>query len=384
MKVLIIDDEPIVREGLKNIIDWNALGFTICGEAVNGIDGLDMIMASNPELVLLDIKMPKMNGIELAQEARKRGYKGKIIILSGYSDFGYAQDAIKFGVDSYLLKPVDEEELIEFVKSTKSKIEEETKLTMSFKISQQFFCKKNAKAMDMKDTKEQKSVTSYLYDFNSEYYVTRIYSCIEAGEVEKLDGILEKLEEDLSKVQITPEKAMGLLTSLCIQIGKKIQQNYLKEEQEFPNDTDIINEIYGKDYLYDVLNYLKSVFGRMTISIGNVYKHGVISKVLGYIDKNSSKDIKLESLAELFGYNSAYLGKVFKSYTGENFNAYLDRKRIDNAKALLLNRNLKVYEIHERVGYSSLDYFYKKFKKYVGESPKEYRRKTGIISDDID
>ncbi len=130
MKVLVVDDEPNVREGLKKIINWESLGFSICGEATNGRDGLNKIMEFKPELTLLDIKMPNMNGLEVASEARKQGYLGKIIILSGYSDFEYARDAMKLGVDSYLLKPIDEDELIEIVKVEKENIEKELKTSI--------------------------------------------------------------------------------------------------------------------------------------------------------------------------------------------------------------------------------------------------------------
>ncbi len=77
MKVLIIDDEDTVREGLKTIINWESFGFTICGEGIDGDDGLNKILMLNPELTLLDIKMPVLNGIEVAEHARKAGYTGK-------------------------------------------------------------------------------------------------------------------------------------------------------------------------------------------------------------------------------------------------------------------------------------------------------------------
>ena len=96
------------------------------------------------------------------------------------------------------------------------------------------------------------------------------------------------------------------------------------------------------------------------------------------MEKNYDKDIKLENIAKTFNYNSAYLGKLFRKEIGENFNNSLDRIRIDNAKRLLQETDLKVYQISERVGYGSIDYFYMKFKKYVGISPKEYRKNVNM------
>lgn len=123
INVLIVDDEQIVREGIKYIIDWNSLGFCICGEAANGKDAIAMIDKYQPGLVLLDIHMPGMYGTELIEIARKDGFTGAFIILSGYPDFKYAQTALHFGASFYLTKPIDEDQLEEAVISVREKIE---------------------------------------------------------------------------------------------------------------------------------------------------------------------------------------------------------------------------------------------------------------------
>jgi two-component system response regulator YesN len=110
-RVLIADDESIIRKGLCQIIDWEKLGFTISGEAANGREALDFIERENPDVVLIDIKMPNLHGLQAIAKAREGGFTGRVIVLSGYSDFAYAQEAIKQGVTAYLTKPVDEEEL---------------------------------------------------------------------------------------------------------------------------------------------------------------------------------------------------------------------------------------------------------------------------------
>ncbi|MDE6616617.1 MAG: response regulator, partial [Lachnospiraceae bacterium] len=123
--VFIADDELIIRQGLKCIIDWEALGFQITGEAANGYDALNYIITNSPDLVLIDIRMPKMPGLEAVEAARKNGFKGKVIILSGYTDFKYAQSAIKNGVDYYLTKPLEEDELTETLIEIKKQLGKE-------------------------------------------------------------------------------------------------------------------------------------------------------------------------------------------------------------------------------------------------------------------
>lgn len=111
MKLFIADDEIDVREGLRYLLDWSELGFYICGEGKNGQDALDQILKFQPDVVLMDIRMPKLSGLEVVKQAKEQGFQGKFIILSGYSDFSYAQGAIQLGVNCYLTKPIDENEL---------------------------------------------------------------------------------------------------------------------------------------------------------------------------------------------------------------------------------------------------------------------------------
>lgn len=133
IRVLIADDESIVREGLKYIVDWAVLGFSICGEASNGEDALEKIKDLRPDLVLLDIRMPRLSGTELIEKARDNGYTGEFIILSGYSEFKYAQTAIRYGVSFYLTKPIDEEELEKALRSIREKIRQQADKEHSFR-----------------------------------------------------------------------------------------------------------------------------------------------------------------------------------------------------------------------------------------------------------
>ncbi|CAM3172960.1 response regulator [Paenibacillus taichungensis] len=110
-KVLLIDDEPLALEGLQLWIPWESLGFEVCALCSNGAEGLQRMEEQKPDLVVVDIHMPIMNGLEMIEEWRRRGnWLTKFIILTGYSDFEFARKALKFKVSGYLLKPLDEEQ----------------------------------------------------------------------------------------------------------------------------------------------------------------------------------------------------------------------------------------------------------------------------------
>lgn len=121
--VLLVDDEEIVRTGLRYVIDWGESGFYICDEAATGEEALRKILSIRPDLVLLDIRMPKMYGTDLIKTVREEGFDGEFIILSGYSEFSYAQTALKYGASFYLTKPIDEDELNSALASIHEKLE---------------------------------------------------------------------------------------------------------------------------------------------------------------------------------------------------------------------------------------------------------------------
>ena len=127
LKVFLVEDEIIIREGIKNNIDWEKEGLEFIGEASDGELAYPMIQNSKPDILLTDIKMPFMDGLELSRLVKKDLPDIKIIILSGYNEFEYAKEAIKIGVTEYLLKPISSVKLLQAVKDVADKIVEERK-----------------------------------------------------------------------------------------------------------------------------------------------------------------------------------------------------------------------------------------------------------------
>lgn len=126
MKLLIVDDERPIRSGLENGIDWTSVGIDQVFSAENGLAALDLCHKHKPELVITDIRMPGISGLELSQQILRMYSPVQIIILSGYSEFAYAQAALKLGVSDYLLKPIDEEQLLAKVSLCRQAILRET------------------------------------------------------------------------------------------------------------------------------------------------------------------------------------------------------------------------------------------------------------------
>lgn len=126
-KIAIIDDEQIVREGIRDLVDWQSLRLEVVGDAEDGEKGYALIEAKRPDIVLLDINMPKINGLELTRMIVERYKNIKIILITGYDEFGYAREALRLGVEDYILKPVTRAEITELLRKLVLKLETEEK-----------------------------------------------------------------------------------------------------------------------------------------------------------------------------------------------------------------------------------------------------------------
>jgi two-component system response regulator YesN len=510
--VFIADDEQNIREGLKRIIDWAGLGFSICGEAGNGEEALEGIVRLQPELVLMDIRMPKLYGTDIIRLAREQGFAGKFIIVSGYSDFSYAQSAIRYGVEYYLTKPIDEDELREAVTRIREILLKERESLSHIDIFRQ-----KAKNVILHEIVTGTSSPADLpvseienLNLHSDSYQVVIYEdfygvaepaysfaellkvtnrgnhsfehlSIEGNSIILLKGsfALRKFEhllahyeqsepqkgspldtlflaygrpvKNMDEIYLSYEEALTLgrrrffciqgqhtlgfeelpflhakeneisaerlteyqelltfalqtfnrrkvaeimyelemflynakdditavkrfLTDLYFQVKERIVLIYSTHAIPFPSNSEIMERIEKSHYLYEIIRFISEQAELVIGATGHPSRDTVLDDILHYIDHNYQTNIKLETIAPLFGYNSAYLGKIFHKATGESFNSYIDNRRIEQSKELLLQNKLKVYEIAERVGYKNVDYFHKKFKKYVGVSPAEFRK----------
>ncbi len=115
-KILIIDDEPVIRKGLKNIISWSQYGCEVCGEAADGIEGIEMVEECSPDIIFTDICMPEMDGLEMIKQIVNSDRHIKIIILTGYCDFPYVKEALVLGAFDYMLKPTKLNEIKDVIK----------------------------------------------------------------------------------------------------------------------------------------------------------------------------------------------------------------------------------------------------------------------------
>ncbi len=205
-------------------------------------------------------------------------------------------------------------------------------------------------------------------------FCKNIIDSIQTSNRSMLGNEMEQLFNQLTSGAESEQTVRVLLTELHMRVIGTLWEKYFSSDMHMPDFGISVRHIFEHEYLYEILEDSNRELVSIMHDIGAPSRDSVLSDILYYIQHNLGETLRLEKIAPLFGYNNAYLGKIFKSNVGESFNSYVDRMRIDRAKELLHNDSLKVYEISERVGYKNVDYFHKKFQLYVGMSPAVYRK----------
>lgn len=244
-KIVILDDESFILDGLKTLLNWEELGFKIDAVFLNPRLAIEYLATNHVDILISDIRMPEISGIELLHELKRRKItETQIILLSGYADFSYAQEALKLGVCAYLLKPVDRQLLIETL----------------FEIKE---------GLDIKYNVRDDSNPSKLGYYNTIVDTVKVYL-----------------------------------------------------EKEYANAT-------------------------------------------------------LSDAARLVGFSPNYVSKIFKEVTGVKFSDYLQEMKMKRAEKLLLDVNLRIYQVSYAVGYDNPKNFTRAFKQYFGITPWEFREEEG-------
>ncbi|MEK3796564.1 response regulator [Paenibacillus sp. FSL R7-0204] len=249
-KVLLVEDEVFVRESVREIIAWEELGFTVSGEAGNGAEALEMIRGDTPDLVISDIVMPEIDGVELLRRTREEGFDSRFVMLTCMNDFENVRLAMEYGASNYILK-----------------------LSMSVN--------------SLRDT------------------------------LRKISGELEK--------------------------NRKVEPDSPQESKVSPPAHEEITS------------------------------HPEIQKILHYLHEHYAEDITVKSMSQYVMMAENYVSTLFKKKTGHTLIHYLHRVRVDQAIRLLTGSDLPVYEIGNRVGFVSDNYFIKIFKRLTAQTPSQYR-----------
>ncbi|AYA99446.1 response regulator transcription factor [Lachnoanaerobaculum umeaense] len=358
VKIFLVEDEKFVREGIKNEIDWKSYGFDFVGEAADGELALPLIEMSRPDILITDIKMPFMDGLELGRIVKEKFPETVIIFLSGYDDFDYAQKAIHIGASEYLLKPISKEKLLSVLKKIKTVIISKSNNTVE-----------NIKIEDIEIDIKKFDTSGFNKGKLKEFVISGNSLDIESF----VDVYMNTLGSQLKSLIFRQYIIMDAFIEL-----NNIFDNNVTEKEIFGNKFGsmeafdlAVTDIYTvKDYLLKILLY--TVDKREQLA-GKNYSF-LLNKAKDFVEKNYMNcDISLNNVAEYIGLSPTYFSTIFKQELGINFIDYLTKTRINEAKILLRSTDKRISDIAMEVGYRDQHYFSSSFKKYQGDTPKAYR-----------
>ncbi len=519
-QILIVDDEPVILLGIQYMLEKYCPECRVAALAVDGEDGLQKIRDLRPDIVITDITMPQMNGLDLIRKAREEGCRARFIILSGYSDFNYARQAVSLGVEDYITKPVEEQELVEVIRrvcrsidagrateaeealrteqyrqyvlrdvlagNRMDRAEKAQKLSaVGFPMSgasclcfcvfvredagQEFpaaelekelgslaesclpFCRDRFILPDLQDVNcvlllmpeeiPEKTVHNCLGMFRyacmeklkRDVWIgcSRVHrnpgdlsetfeearcalnyrillrepeviryeriSELEARDLQLPNETLSRLEEAVDSMdddacrrvldqlfdewQSRPDMTLEQVKLVCLNILltgiRKIpfvqfQLNEYLGKNLFSLET--LSHFASLDQLKNwILNVLKSM-NELMLNTPAGESLDVIEESKKYIRAHFTEEISLKDIADRFFINSSYFSTLFKKRTGQNYQAYVTKLRVELARKLLADSRMRIYEICETVGYSDMKHFNRVFERETGVRPADYRK----------
>ncbi|GMK40215.1 hypothetical protein PCCS19_32700 [Paenibacillus sp. CCS19] len=396
LKVMLVDDELLVRLGIKSLIDWEKHNFEFIGDAADGEKALELMERQVPDILLTDIVMPRMDGLALIEAVKQRYPRMLVIVLSSHNEFDYVRKAMKLGAQDYLLKTsLKPTELLDLLIEAAQKLAaDHTTLSISqssispiaddrrsrmthalLQLLQGVYDEAGGMAND--DSIERLPSGRVLLvlrakrirDGAIEQSAARLLEHLIESE---LDGILDSRPvairdnelaallvaspgggsgSDPERVVEQLENAAGRLLGLSLQAQTSSELASWKEAADF----------------YEAAQAALSDSGMREPTRED------IKRLIDYMKVNIAQDFSLKQAADMINMSESYLSTIFKKETGLGFTDWINAMRVEEAARYLEHSSLPSYSIAEKVGYENINYFGRIFKKLKGVSPQKYR-----------
>ena len=409
--VIVADDEDELREAVCTMIPWEDYGFRLVGDASNGLDALQLVETHEPDLLLTDIRMPFISGIELARQVREVRPATNIAFLSGYDDFEYAKQAIQYNIISYMLKPLTLEGLGAELRNIRQKIDAQFALF-----------RQSASRADEPDLRAAVLMPLVLDDYpdpdgearalalarqcgllrdaaDRPYYTIMVSTLLGEDGSNCTDPAFAASVNTLAAKYL---RGVGFFASgkvVSVLLGNPFDfEEYLHIlADEIPQ---MASRVLGKRCRIGVsravpsLAHLHEAYrqamealrqgdktegcAQFISDLAPAVKGGnlLCKRALDTLDQHYMEaDLSLVSLSGMLDVSPNHLSACIKKYAGETFINILIRKRMEAARELLASSPLKIQDVAQRCGYTDQHYFSYCFKKYCGESPNALRRR---------
>jgi two-component system response regulator YesN len=397
-KVLIADDEPKIRRGLRATVERVRPDMQVVGEAEDGETALAMVKKEKPDILMIDVRMPFLNGLDLIQKINDVWRDCVIIVVSGHDEFEYAQRALTLKVFEYVLKPVPQDVLA----SVLSRAEEE--LSQVRRRNHYLSWARDQLEKNMPILREQ-LLRDWIHGRLSRSEIQEQASFLGVSATGYRMLALIHVMERLRGADLPPEKDRRIELFAVRRVVEEALKDFAPVAV-FLDDQDDVVALTGRAAAETWAQAIETMEARAVRSlthalviahaplaedglesVAEIYEglsaevarrsghHSFVLQAQNYIDsKYGHPELTLEEVAGAVQVSPGYLSRLLKRETGFSFVDYLTRVRITKAMHLMADPAVKVYEVAEAVGYQSQHYFSRAFKRVFGRSPVEYRK----------
>lgn len=360
-RVLIVDDSPLIRNSMNMQISQLTQQYLVAGHADNGMSALKWLEENYADICIADVRMPRMDGLELLAQIRQRYPHMTCIIVSAYNEFEYVKESIQLEAVDYILKPVDPDVLRHTLEKASQKLQQ-SRYSEAYRLA-------------LRQLPGHKDMLS------------QWIHVIRSGQVEKLPLLIV---DTLDRLTVWAEDRFFLLNVLAM-----VWLNAVAEEMKLENIELTLNEgvdaglgdpqlpLCKQRYYFRMcavrrLEEGSHAFVDITTRSLSQPSRKIIEEIKRYVQQAYKEKLDYRELADTVLLSRNYMADLFKQETGMTIGYYIIQLRMEEAKRLLQDRSLKKYEIARQIGYEDYDHFVKNFKKHYGLSPMEYQKRLGI------
>lgn len=338
-KIAVVEDEHLESEALCKMINEHGDDWRIVAIADSGVEAIEKIRQTSPDIILLDINIPDINGLEVLRRVKDEDPFKRVIIITAFNEFEFAHQAIKAHVDDFLLKPIRPEQLYDSIDNVSKTIKRTIEEQFGERMNDVFYGIANHRY-----TETRKALHTFVEILYSRY-----------------DKDLLRLQERIDHFLTELNKAVK---GICEYPIPDVRKMFRAEPSDYKDSYQLYVQLKRViDRIFDIL--LDNDGGRRNTMEG----------ILNYVDRNCYKDITLNQVGEYANMSSYYLSKIFKKETGVNFVTYLTNRKIELAKDMLTYTDIPIINIALELSYHEPNYFSKVFKKSTGITPTEYRKR---------
>lgn len=354
-KVIIVDDDELIRKGLEKVIRWEEMGFLVEGTFQSGVEALEYVKDHFVDVILTDIRMPQMSGLELIEGAKGYQKHLKAVIISGYGEFELAKQALVLKVEDYLLKPLGQEEVEAVFLKLKESLDREGQAPCEERGRQ------GGRGKESQYPKEQKAVEALKQEMIVHLENGRFYQVDQ--QVKELDSILSSCKAG-EIARLYSDLILGILEYFDLERDSTVYWFAGQGKREGEWQPERLREQFCQD-----LDQIRKSLWNHSDHMRNLLTRKAKSMIEA---EYGDESLSLASVANRLNISYGYLSTIFTKAEGHSFKAHLVMVRMEKARLLLLSRKYRIYEIAQMTGYKNPRYFTDAFKKYYHCSPAEY------------